>query len=186
METSKTLQSEHNAVLYVLDELKLAAGAAADGQAVPAAVFTDIEEFFRVFVDRCHHGKEESVLFPRLAGTGLPNQLEGEHGEGRRLAQAYARAVAYYRPGDRARGAAVERAAADYAAMLRAHIAKENAELLSAIDRELSGEDAEIVEAFERIETDRIGAGTHERLHGTIETLAGRIAPFLPAAVASR
>ena len=70
--------------------------------------------------------------------------------------------------------------------MLRAHIAKENAELLPAIERELAGKDTEIVEAFKRIETDRMGAGTHERLHGMIETLAGRISPFLPAAVGAR
>jgi len=179
METTKTLQTEHNAVLYVLDQLEHAAGAAADGQPVPADVFGDIDEFFRIFVDRCHHGKEETVLFPRLSTTSLPVQLAAEHAEGRRLAQAYAGAVTSYSPGDRASGGTLRRAASDYAAMLRAHIAKENAELMPAVDRQLAAEDSEIVEAFERIETERIGAGMHERLHGMIETLASRIGPFL-------
>jgi hemerythrin-like domain-containing protein len=186
METTNTLQTEHNAVLYVVQQLEHAAEAAASGQPVPKDVFADIEEFFRVFVDRCHHGKEETVLFPRLTTAGLPQQLEAEHAEGRRLAQAYAAASEAYRPGDPASGAAVQRAAADYAAMLRAHIAKENAELLPVVDRELAAEDAALAEAFERIETERIGAGTHERLHGMIETLAGRLAPFMPAAAERR
>jgi hemerythrin-like domain-containing protein len=180
METTTTLQAEHNAVLYVLDQLGLAAAAAVAGQPVPRDVFTDIQEFFLVFVDRCHHGKEEAVLFPRLGASGLPQQLEAEHAEGRRLAQAYVSAASGYASGDRASAVALQTAAAQYSAMLRAHIAKENAELLPAVDQELAADDAELVEAFERIETERIGAGTHERLHGMIETLAGRIAEARP------
>ncbi|MGH2364013.1 MAG: hemerythrin domain-containing protein [Chloroflexota bacterium] len=141
-------------------------------------------EFFRVFVDRCHHTKEETVLVPRLSATGLSARLEAEHADGRRL--AYASAVALYRPGDRTGGAVVQLAVANYAAVLWAHIARENAELLPAVDRQLAANDSELVEAFERIETERIGSGAHERLHGMIETLAGRIAPFLPVAAGRR
>jgi hemerythrin-like domain-containing protein len=180
METVETLRTEHAAVLYVLDQMERAADAAADGRPVPKDVFDDVDEFFRVFVDRCHHGKEETVLFARLAGTGLPAQLEAGHAAGRRLAQAYAAAVASYVPGDRSAGAALRRAAAEYAAHLRAHIARENAELLPLVDRRLAAEDAALAEEFERIETERIGAGTHERLHGMIGTLAARIDPFVP------
>jgi len=83
-----------------------------------------------------------------------------------------------YTPDDRDTATALERAASEYSALLRSHIATENAELLPAIDRELAAEDDALVEAFERIETERIGAGTHERLHAMIETLPGRIAPY--------
>jgi hemerythrin-like domain-containing protein/GNAT superfamily N-acetyltransferase len=181
MEATTTLRTEHNAVLYVLDQLDQAAAAAAAGQAVPREVFSDIEEVFRVFVDRCHHAKEETVLFPLLASTGLPQTLEAEHAQGRQLAQAYAGMVALYAPGDSTSGTALQRAAAGYAAMLRGHIARETAELLPAIERELAAQDEALVEAFEQIETERIGAGTHERLHGMIETLAGRISPYAAA-----
>src|SRR5579864_5712380 len=76
---------------------------------------------------------------------------------------------------------ALQRAAAGYAAMLRGHIARETAELLPAIERELAAQDEALVEAFEQIETERIGAGTHERLHGMIDTLAGRISHYAAA-----
>ncbi len=181
METTKTLQAEHNAVLHVLDQLEHAAEAAAGGQPVPANVFADIEEFFRVFVDRCHHGKEELVLFPKLMQTGLPAALEMQHEEGRQLAKAYALAAERYVAGSRASAVALQRAAADYEALLRSHIDMENAGLLPAIERDLSAQDQELADAFEQIETERIGAGTHERLHHMIETLAGRISPFLSA-----
>jgi hemerythrin-like domain-containing protein len=181
MEATLTLQTEHNAVLYVLDQLGQAAGAAAAGRPVPKDVFSDIEEVFRVFVDRCHHAKEETVLFPLLGATGLPQTLEAEHAHGRQLVQAYATAVALYNPGDSITGTALQRAATAYAEMLRGHIARETAELFPAIERELPSQDEALVEAFERIENERIGAGTHERLHGMIETLAGRVAPYAAA-----
>jgi hemerythrin-like domain-containing protein len=178
MKASNTLQTEHGAVLYVLDQLQRAASAAACGQPVPKDVFADVEEFFRVFVDRCHHSKEEMVLFPRLLSSGLPHKLELEHAHGRQLAQAYAAAAAIYMPGHPDSAAALERAANEYSALLRSHIATENAELLPAIERELAAEDDALVEAFERIETEHTGAGAHERLHRMIETLAGRIEPY--------
>ena len=31
-----------------------------------------ILDFFRVFVDRCHHGKEEEYLFPTMEKRGIP------------------------------------------------------------------------------------------------------------------
>jgi hemerythrin-like domain-containing protein len=178
MKTTMTLQTEHNAVLYVLDQLGQAAAAAAAGRPVPKDVFSDIEEVFRVFVDRCHHAKEETVLFPLLNATSLPQALEAEHAKGRQLAQSYAGALALYTPSDSLTGQALQRAATAYAEMLRGHIARETAELFPAIERELLSQDEALVEAFELIETERIGAGTHERLHGMIETLAGRIAPY--------
>ena len=53
---------------------------------------TDAVEFFRSYADRCHHGKEEEILFkeletrelePALAATMA--ELVEEHKEGRRL-----------------------------------------------------------------------------------------------------
>ncbi len=186
METTDTLQTEHNAVLYVLDQLEQATSAAGGGQPVPADFFTDVGEFFRVFVDQCHHGKEETVLFPRLSDVRLRQMLEAEHNQGRQLAKAYAAAVDAYVPGDAASAAAVQRAASEYATRLREHIARETDRLLPVVEKELAADDNDLAEAFERIETERIGAGTHERLHGMIETLPGRVAPFLAAPVASR
>jgi len=33
-----------------------------------------ILEFLKVFVDKCHHGKEEKVLFPAMEEAGIPRQ----------------------------------------------------------------------------------------------------------------
>ena len=155
MKTIDTLKDEHNGVLFVLDQLERAVAAAERGAAVPADLFADIQEFFAVFVDRCHHGKEEAELFPRLTAEparALVDALEAEHVAGRRLAFA----------------------AREYSAFLRAHIDLENRELLPATEA-LAAQDDELFDAFERVEVERIGAGVHERLHGMIEGLPARI-----------
>jgi hemerythrin-like domain-containing protein len=57
MKTTETLRAEYEGVLVVLER---AVNAAGRGAPVPVDVFRDIQEFFNVFVDRCHDAKEES------------------------------------------------------------------------------------------------------------------------------
>lgn len=183
MNTTATLSAEHTAILYVLEQLEQAVAASERGIAVPADIFQNIQEFFMVFVDRCHHGKEEIEIFPRLQPdhAALVERLEAEHGTGRQLARSFAQAVQSYLPGKAATGATLAEAARAYAAFLRRHIDQETRELFPTVERVLGAEDQQIVDAFERIEVERIGPGTHERLHGMIDGLPARIAPFLAA-----
>jgi hemerythrin-like domain-containing protein len=182
MEAVAVLRTEHEGVLAVLTHLDRAVSAVERGRPVPADVFTDIREFFEIFVDRCHHGKEEAVVFPRLVGgtqSELAPHLEAEHGRGRELAAAYAAAVRAYDPGDLASGKALATAARAYAAFLREHIDDETRELFPAMETTLTGDDAALVAGFEHIEEERIGPGTHERLHHLIDDLPRRIDPFV-------
>ena len=184
MKTIDTLRDEHNGVLFVLDQLERAASAAARGATVPQDVFADVQEFFAVFVDKCHHGKEAAELFPRLTsapGRALVERLEAEHVRGRQLAGAYASAAETYQPGVAETGARLAAAAGAYAAFLRDHIAVETDQLFAATET-LADQDQELFDAFERIEEERIGPGTHERLHAMIDGLGARIEPWLAGA----
>lgn len=181
MDTVALLSAEHAAILQVLEQGEQAASAAEQGIPVPANIFQDIQEFLTIFVDRCHHGKEETELFPRLQSSHatLIARLEAEHATGRQLALAYAQAVQSYQPGNATTGTTLATAARAYADFLRQHIDQETERLLPVVEQALEAEDQHLMTAFERIEVERIGAGTHERLHGMIEGLPGRIAPFL-------
>lgn len=183
MQAIDVLRAEHDGVLAVLASLEQAAGAAEQGQPVPDAVFRDMREFFEVFVDRCHHGKEEAGVFPRLVQRGateLPRRLEAEHEQERGIAATFSAAVAQYRPGDAATARQLAASARAYADLLRRHIDLETRELFPAMET-LAADDAALVEAFERIEEQRIGPGVHERFHTMIDELPARIAPWLRA-----
>ncbi|MBX6342754.1 MAG: DUF2249 domain-containing protein, partial [Thermomicrobiaceae bacterium] len=142
MKSTAILKEEHDAVLVVLDQLERAAAAAARGVPVPKDIFTDVEEFFTVFVDRCHHGKEEATVFQLLESAPrhrrLVRRLADEHLEGRQLSRAFSEAVAAYVPGDRVAGQRIQETALAYGALLREHIDEENERLFAVMERELS------------------------------------------------
>jgi len=64
-------------------------------------------EFFKVFVDKCHHAKEEEVLFPALleekdpAAAELVQVLLTEHADGRKLVTKMAEALTKFQAGTR-------------------------------------------------------------------------------------
>jgi hemerythrin-like domain-containing protein len=182
MKSVDTLRHEHDAVLLVLDSLEPALQAAEQGVPVPLDIFTDVGEFFTVFVDQCHSNKEEAAVFTRIpqstSGTALVQQLENEHSTGRGMSAAYVAAVKAYRPGDAASGAEVARTARAYGATLRVHIEEENVGLFPSMEQSLVSDDDAMTAEFDRIELEDIGAGTHERIHAMIDTLPARIRPW--------
>ena len=182
MEAVTVLRSEHEGVIAVLNQLERASAAIERGVPIGVDIFSDAEEFFVVFVDRCHHSKEEQEVFPRLEGGAagdLVLKLESAHEHGRELSRAYAAAVRDYTPGDVPSGKRLAAAARAYDAFLREHIDDESRELFPVMELTMTADDAAMVEAFERIEEEEIGPGTHERLHHMIDDLPGRINAYL-------
>src|SRR3989304_1422677 len=83
------LRQEHDAILRMLEVAEAVARQLDRGENVPADTLAGLLEFFRLFADRCHHGKEEDLLFPLLEKKGLPRAggplggMLGEHERGR-------------------------------------------------------------------------------------------------------
>ena len=177
------LRKEHDAILRMLGATDVLAERMANGERVAPETLSELLEFFRLFADRCHHGKEEDLLFPLLKSKGIPEQggplgvMLFEHEEGRSLlrqmelsAEAYARGV----PEAAGRWA---RAARDYVALLSLHIVKENNVLFLIAERLLTeAEQQALAEAFERVEEEKMGSGSHQRLHAQMERLLAGIA----------
>jgi hemerythrin-like domain-containing protein len=177
------LYDEHAAISTVLGYLERAVNALERGQQVDAVIFRDLAEFFTLFVGRCHHGKEESLLFPALqkvpALATLDAELEKEHAEGTGLVSAYTAAVAGYVAHGLAAAGPLIGAARAYAAYLHAHIARENETLLPQVERRVpAAEQDALVAAFAQYEDEVMGAGTHERLHRMIDTLGPRLTRY--------
>ncbi|MGH2386805.1 MAG: hypothetical protein ACRDIE_01275, partial [Chloroflexota bacterium] len=80
-----------------------------------------------------------------------------------------------YTAGSRDAVPALAEAARAYGEFLRAHIQRENEQLLPLLAT-MPTDQIAMVAAFDRFEEDVMGNGTHERLHRMIETLGPRLA----------
>ncbi|MCF8029164.1 MAG: hemerythrin domain-containing protein [Desulfobacteraceae bacterium] len=178
MEPITELKNEHRGVETMLDIIENVAGQFAQGRDINARDLDAIIEFLTVFVDRCHHGKEEDFLFPALEAAGVPRDqgpigvLLQEHEQGRRLVAELRDAAKDFTSGDKAAGKTVEKAALDYVGLLGRHIEKEESVLFPMVLEMLGPEkQAELSEAFEKLEEDRIGPGKHEAFHQLLHRL---------------
>lgn len=172
MTATETLTHEHEVILLALQGAEEQARQLACDPKQAAALIQEMAGFFRDFADRCHHAKEEKLLFPLLEQRGMPREggplgvMLAEHEQGR----SYVRAILEALPGAAAgEGDAVCRVRDNllaYVALLREHIDKENHCLFPMANEILSPADqAGLSAAFERVEIEEIGAGVHERYH---------------------
>ncbi len=85
-------------------DVDLGGALAGQGHELATQSLNDLIEFMRTYADRCHHGKEETYLFPALERSGVPltgcpvGALRHEHQAGRALVGQLAQAVAAYSP----------------------------------------------------------------------------------------
>lgn len=72
MKPTDELKREHKAIKMMLGIMGRVAGNIQNKQDIEVQDVEEIVNFLRVFADKCHHGKEENVLFPALLATGIP------------------------------------------------------------------------------------------------------------------
>ena len=189
MKATADLWEEHKAVLHMLTVLEGLVARMGRGETPSADDLQKVVEFLRVFVDLCHHGKEEQLLFPALREVAdadtqrLIDRLLDEHEEGRAHVAALA-AVAGFAPAD---GPAVQTAPAcrpgeeaeyamnGYIALLRPHIAAEQLTLFPTADKILPAEVQEELErGFALVEEEVIGPGRHAAFEALLHELKER------------
>jgi hemerythrin-like domain-containing protein len=135
-------------------------------------------DFFRIFVDQCHHGKEETQLFPALEARGV-SRKEGpigvmltEHEAGRAFVRDMAVSMDQFRQGNAEALMRLVHNARSCIHLLVNHIQKEDQILFPMAGERLSEEDARrLAIQFDRIEREEVGEGRHEQFHAMLERL---------------
>jgi len=178
MTAIKGLRNEHEAVLLtilILDQMTIRLKA---GQSIELTNLDQILEFLSIFVDKCHHGKEEKVLFPAMVEAGIPQEggpigvMLYEHEQGRSYIQGLRSGVEGYRLGKESSVNEIIKNARNYGQLLTSHIDKENNVLYVMAERVLSEDKmAELKNAFTRIEEIEIGPNKHEEFHAALHAL---------------
>src|SRR3972149_3104153 len=139
------LRQEHEAILRMLDAALQAARQLERSQPVEPGVLKGVVEFFQLFADKCHHTKEEDLLFPLLEKKGLP------------------------------------RAGGPVGVMLHEHELGRSLVFVMAEGMLSETEQHELAAAFERLEVEKMGAGTHQRLRAKMEKLLAELVPVAPS-----
>ncbi len=180
MTPTQELREEHQGILFMLRILDKVAARIESRIQVDIEHLSSIVEFLQVFADRCHHGKEEDLLFPALETAGIPREggpigvMLKEHQEGRGLIRGMADALEKFKKGESKNLDDYARNARSYMALLAQHINKEDRVLFPMGEKVLSKQVQEnLSEGFEKIEAERIGEGTHEKLHKLLQKLEG-------------
>ena len=170
MKPTEVLKHEHRVIEQVLDCLeRIAARCRSDGRLERGSA-REVLDFFRSYADTCHHGKEEQHLFPMLEARGFSGSsgpvavMRYEHEQGRELIQGMDRAIDGAGAGDSAACAEFVHNARAYAALLRAHIQKEDNCLFPMADQALSDADqVALADCFEQVERDELEPGIHDK-----------------------
>lgn len=178
MTATEVLKHEHQAILIVIGAAEKEAATIGETGKMHADTVRQMADFLKNFVDRCHHAKEEKHLFAMLHTHGMALTsgplavMLREHEQGRAHVRAIVEAVGKTGNPSVANARKVKDQLSAYAALLRGHIDKEDNVLYPMADRLLTADEQNaLMQAFERVESEEMGAGVHESYHAWIETL---------------
>jgi hemerythrin-like domain-containing protein len=178
MTPTEELMEEHEGILKMLEIMdKLLAKV---DKPRDAAIYHlgQILNFYAVFVDKCHHGKEENFLCPAFEKSGIPKEggpigaMLKEHREGRELVAQMNRCLKELRHDESKDFSEFAGFAEKYRKLLVNHIEKENKVLFPMGEQKLSpSERRKISESFFDWEKEEIGQGQHEKFHEQMDAL---------------
>lgn len=161
-----SLKHDHRVIEKVLAALESLAGA----PEAPLDVWKKAIDFIKNFADRCHHLKEEKVLFPALEDRGIPREggpvgmMLAEHEEGRGHVQEMAAMLTLAEQDPKKAMTMLRETTMEYVRLLRQHIQKEDEVLFEIADGALTpAEQEKLLHEFAEHEAKEIGTGVHEK-----------------------
>jgi hemerythrin-like domain-containing protein len=174
---AEILEQEHRVIEMVVAAASGIADTIEGGQTVGAAALHDVVDFMRNFADKCHHGKEEELLFPALMDKGvLPSGcplgvLLADHKKGRATVGRLADAIDGYAAGDADAKVTVVESLRAIVDLYPGHIWKEDYLLFPMTNKILSNDEREaLLPKFDAVEAE-MGEDSHEKYHGIAHRL---------------
>lgn len=168
---SKILRTEHEDILLGLQILEHITTRINQQDHITIQDISDLVTYVRLFADRCHHGKEEDIMFPAMERHGIPNQggpigqMLIEHDQGRNYIASMKAAISDGQLAAKQFSAA----ATAYIHLMRAHIEKENEVLFMMGDRMMPQTvQQQLIQEFNDFEAQVIGKDTHDQLQKTL------------------
>jgi hemerythrin-like domain-containing protein len=176
-EPRKVLEEEHHCIQKVVAAMAVPVETLKAGKEVEEKTLQDIVEFMRTFAGKCHHGKEETHLFPVLERKGVPTRgcplgaLIAEHQKGRVLVTELAEATEVYNTGSPLAKKSLVKSLRALTDLYPNHSWQEEYLAFPMADKILSPEEQRgLSEKFEMVEKE-IGLDVHQRFERFAKTL---------------
>lgn len=167
----RRLKNEHASIRRLLDLIERATVRIEVGKSVPEGFQRWAVTFCHQYVDRCHHAKEENILFPILESHGIYlddgpiGDTLSDHINGRICVSKMEEAVIAAPPDDGAFAAAANA----YVLLMRQNIRRENNILFLLAQRCLTEYDvADMVEMFHSADEEIGGSECHDHYEDEI------------------
>lgn len=178
MKPTDVLKHEHEAIKLMLVISEKIVKKLKTKNATTLDHFGNVLDFLKIFVDKCHHGKEEDLLFPEIISAGFPLKdgpieiMLKEHNEGRKHIKNMKAAYLRCKNGSETAVEEISAYAKDYVGLMSQHIEKENNIVFNIADHYISSSNQkQLIKKFELLEIEKMGAGTHEKFHDMIYAL---------------
>lgn len=167
MNAIQDLIHEHEVIIASLEVLDVMAQNATSSDNVVVEDYKKIVDFIKEFADKCHHGKEEDMLFPALIYVGFAKDsgpiaaMMADHNLGRELIKNMSNAA----KGNVLNVNDFSSNAKKYIELMRKHISIENNVLFPLSETKLSKSTIDdLTVRFEEFEENVIGHDAHHRL----------------------
>ncbi len=169
------LMAEHRIIERMLAVLERQLVVIAETRVIDPELIDAATDFIRTYADRCHHGKEEDILFRRLADKPLDDELADvmsvlleDHVRGRAMTRGLIEANARYRSGDASALSEVESCVRDLVEFYPMHIATEDRHFFKPCLEYFTDDEKQAMLAdFEEFDRGLI----HEKYRGIVEDL---------------
>lgn len=168
------LMSEHRVIERMLGILTTASNRLEKGQDIDPQLYLGAVDFLKNFADKCHHTKEEKLLFEKMMERGVSGEvgpiavMMREHQDGRAHVKNLDK-LSKEKMSEKTREGLIKSSRA-YVDLLSKHIQKEDSVLYPLANQILDKEDQkELEKGFEEVEEKVMGPGVHERYHQMIE-----------------
>jgi hemerythrin-like domain-containing protein len=178
MQPKENLRAEHGDIMKIFVALQKISAASAHRK---EGLIDDLERiivFLEIYIDRCHHGKEEEILFPALEAlndrdlSNLISELRSDHRIGRAFVEDMRSEFDKLRKRAQYSPAAFVDTSKCYIDLFRKHIRIENAKLLPVMEKMLSKEKLLWIEKqFEKYELENVGMQMYKAFNETLEKL---------------
>lgn len=168
------MMKEHRVIERMLVILSKASDRLASGQDVDPKLYVQAVDFLKNFADKCHHTKEEKLLFEKMMERGVSGEvgpiavMMREHQDGRAHVKKLDE-LSKEKMTEKTKEGLIE-SSSTYVDLLSKHIQKEDNVLYPLANQILGKTDQEELErGFEEVEQKIMGPGVHEKYHRMIE-----------------